>query len=393
MLTRPKQRINSIDILRGAVMLIMAIDHVREYFHNTALTQDPTDLATTTPALFLTRWITHFCAPVFVFLSGTSAFLAGRNRTISQTSLFLLKRGVWLVVVELVIITFGLTLNPLYNLFILQVIWAIGWSMIILGALLFAGTRTIVVAGALLVLAHNLLDPVRVSQSSAGGILLDVFLTSPGRFYPIGAAHAVLDAYAILPWTGIMLLGYVFGKVYNIEEGQKRRRRLLQLGAGVCLLFAVLRLIDQYGDPARWSVQKNAVLTVLSFLRVTKYPASLIYTCMTIGPALIVLSLLEHARSWFSRVLGVYGRVPFFYYVCHFYLIQAFVVIAFFATGHTSKQIGDPKLPFLFHPPGSGFSLGVVYLVWFTVIFLLYWPCRWFDRYRSQHRQWWLSYL
>lgn len=388
-----KQRIVSIDILRGIVMLVMAIDHVREYFHITAFTDSPVNLDTTTPVLFFTRWITHFCAPVFVFLSGTSAFLAAQHKTLHQSSLFLLKRGIWLIIVEIVIITLALTLNPLYNFVIFQVIWAIGWSMIILSLLIHTNTRLIALLGFILVFGHNVLDLIHLPDKGAAGVWWTVAFTSPGRVIPLDATHFVLDAYAVLPWTGIMLLGYGFGTIYTTGQYAERRKLILKFAAGVVALFFLLRFINRYGDPAPWSVQKNNLFTVLSFLNVTKYPVSLIYTCMTIGPALIALALLERTRGIFSRVLGVFGRVPFFYYICHFYLIRLLNVVIFFAAGYGKKDIIDPTLPFLFRPQQFGFGLPAVYTIWLLVILLLYKPCQWFDRYRSTHRQWWLSYL
>lgn len=390
-----KQRIVSIDLLRGTVMLIMAIDHVRDYFHVTAFTADPTDLAVTTPALFFTRWITHFCAPTFVFLSGTSAFLAAQRKSLHQGSVFLLKRGAWLIIVEIAVITLALTFNPLYNLLVFQVIWAIGWSMIILALLIHAPVRIIALIGFVLVFGHNALDFIHLPQKGAASIWWKLAFTSPGAIIPLNTTHFILDAYAVLPWTGIMLLGYSFGTVYTTEQGvERRKKRIMMLGAGVIVLFFILRLVNRYGDPAPWSVQKTALFTGLSFLNVTKYPVSLMYTCMTIGPALIALSLLERSQQgWVSRIISVYGRVPFFYYVCHFYLIRVLNIIVFFAMGYGVKDIVDPNLPFLFRPMKFGFGLAGVYAVWLLVILILYRPCRWFDRYRSTHNQWWLSYL
>ncbi|MBE7171460.1 MAG: DUF1624 domain-containing protein [Williamsia sp.] len=389
-----KQRIGSIDILRGAVMLIMAIDHVRDYFHITAFTDDPTNLATTTPGLFFTRWITHFCAPIFVFLSGVSAFLASQRKTLHQGSAFLLKRGVWLLIVEVLIISLALTFNPLYNFLVFQVIWAIGWSMIILALLIHTNLRVITTVGFILVIGHNVLDFVHLPQQGAASILWSLAFTSPGRVIPFDANHFVLDAYAVLPWTGIMLLGYSFGSIYKKEhDTEKRKKKILLLGMGVIGLFFLLRFINFYGDPRPWSVQKRDLYTGLSFLNVTKYPVSLIYTCMTVGTALIALSLLERTKGAFSRVLSMFGRVPFFYYVCHFYLIRLINVVIFFAAGYGTKDIIDPNLPFLFRPQHFGFGLPVVYAIWLLVILILYKPCQWFDRYRSTHHQWWLSYL
>lgn len=392
---QPAKRILSIDILRGAVMLIMAIDHVRDYFHVHGWDQNPTDMATTTPFLFFTRWITHFCAPVFVFLSGTSAFIAGQKKSKKELSIFLIKRGFWLVLVEVVIMTLGITFNPLYNVIIWQVIWAIGWSMIILGLLVRTSVTTIAVIGFIIVFGHNILDytPQPAPETTAD-FFMRVFLTAQFTIYHTGENRIILDIYAILPWTGAMLLGYAFGTLYKKTfDAAKRRKIILQMGLAVTALFIILRFINQYGDPAHWSQQKNGVYTFLSFLNTTKYPCSLLYLCMTLGPALIILSLIENAQSKFSRILITYGRVPFFYYVIHFYLIHGLCVIFFFASGYTASEIIDRNTPFLFRPEHFGFDLWVVYAVWLFVIIILYKPCKWFQRYKETHNQWWLSYV
>ena len=392
-LSVPKQRIISIDILRGIVMLIMALDHVRDFFHITAMTADPLDLQTTTPALFFTRWITHFCAPIFVFLSGTSAYLASRKRTKKESGLFLIKRGFWLVLVEVIVMTLAITFNPFYNTIIFQVIWAIGWSMVLLGLFSFINFQMIVVIGFLLTFGHNILDFMPAPKSGWEQIVSSLLFTSADKFMPINQTHFVLDLYAILPWTGIMFLGYAFGTVYKNGATTLSRKKMLRLGICVTSFFITLRFINVYGDPSHWSHQKNALYTLLSFVNVTKYPPSLLYTCMTIGPAMILLSLLDNAQSHASRVFRMYGAVPFFYYVLHFYLIHLLLVIVFFLSGYSEKDIVNPQAPFLFRPQNFGFHLPVVYLIWLFVIVVLYKPCQWFYRYRSTHRQWWLSYL
>ncbi len=381
-------RIASIDIVRGAVMLIMALDHVRDFFHNGG---DPTDLSGTTPALFFTRWITHFCAPVFVFLSGLSAFISGQRKTRKQLGLFLVKRGLWLVVVEIVVITFGITFNPYYNFILLQVIWAIGWSMVILGLLLQASYMLVLITGALLFFGHNILDHVSLPATGTAAVAWKLLITSPVFFIPLAKEHLVIVAYAILPWTAIMLLGYAFGHFYTSRfETRQRRRILLLIGGGFTLLFLLLRAGNIYGDPAPWSEQQTPVFSLLSFLNVTKYPASLQYSCMTLGPAIMLLALLESTKGRLASVISIYGRVPFFYYVLHFYLIHLLCMAAFFASGYTKDEIGGPGTFAWFRP--DGFDLPVVYLVWLVVILLLYYPCRWFARYKQVHRQWWLSY-
>jgi len=389
-----KQRIQSIDILRGVIMLIMAIDHCRDFFHTGGPTGDPTDMATTTVVLFFTRWITHFCAPTFVFLSGVSAYLAGTRRTPKQLSAFLIKRGLWLIAIELVVITFAFTFDPLYRSFILQVIWAIGISMVVLGLLVRTPLTVIGIIGGLIFFGHDILDYMQLPKTGGEYVLLRIFFTAKGTLIPLGTSHFIFDLYAVIPWTGVMLIGYVFGSLYKSSVGAAQRKRILLI-AGCCFigLFILLRLPNGYGDPARWSVQRNWEHTLLSFLNVSKYPPSLLYLCMTLGPAIIVLALTEKLQNKLAKIFTVYGNVPFFYYVLHFYLIHIITVILFFASGHTTSQIVDPNSPFFFRPTNFGYSLGIVYLLWLFVIVVLYFPCRWYSKYKATHRQWWLSYL
>ncbi len=389
-----KKRISSIDILRGAIMLIMALDHVRDFFHHVSPTSDPTDMATTTPILFFTRWITHFCAPTFVFLSGVSAHLAGTRRTKAELSDFLIKRGLWLVFVEVVILTFAFSLNPFYNVFVLQVLWAIGFSMILLGLVVRAPLAVIGVLGGVIFFCHDILDYVNFPKTGLASSLDNLFLMSHGSVIALGANRFAFDLYAIIPWTGVMFLGFVFGKLYTPSfDAQKRKKILRYTGFGVLVLFLVLRFINKYGDPNPWGVQRDGVYTFLSFLNVSKYPPSLLYSCMTIGTSLVILSFIENIQNKFTDILIIYGNVPFFYYVLHFYLIRTLDVILFFASGYHTDQIVSKNSPFLFRPADMGFNLLGVYLVWLLVIVILYFPCRWFSKYKKTHQQWWLSYL
>ncbi|WP_153799270.1 DUF1624 domain-containing protein [Foetidibacter luteolus] len=393
--TANNKRIQSVDFLRGFVMLIMALDHVRDFFHETAMTADPTDMNTTTPVLFFTRWITHFCAPTFVFLSGLSAYLAGFKKTKVRQSGFLIKRGLWLILVEMVVITFGLTFNPFYNSIIFQVIWAIGFSMVILGLLIRTSMKVIIAVGAALVLCHNIFDFFPVANDNAGAVLLNSLISGGPNFIPFTSNRGLLVFYTALPWTGLMLLGYAMGFYFTASFSQQQRKKiLLKYGLLVVAFFVIVRFINVYGDPAHWSTQKNAVFTLLSFLNTTKYPPSLLYSCMTIGPSLIVLALTENIQGRFSKIVSVYGKVPFFYYLFHFYLIHTLCLIFFFASGYTLSQKVDPQQTlFWFRPANFGYSLPIVYLIWFCVIAVLYFPCRWFARYKQTHTQWWLSYL
>ena len=386
-----RYRIGSIDLLRGLIMLIMALDHARDFFH--LHTPDPTDLTTTTPVLFFTRWITHFCAALFVFLSGISVNLAGGRRTKGQLSMFLIKRGIWLVVIEFVLITFAFTLNPLYQMLIFQVIWVIGVSMIILGLLIWLPLPAIAVIAGLLFFGHDILDFVKLPDAGAAGFLWKLFFTGSFSFFQVGQSHAILIVYALLPWTGVMLAGYVMGQIYRPAFDPARRKKILFIsGITLVLLFLVLRAFNIYGDPAPWTTQKTVVLSVLSFFNVSKYPPSLLYLCMTIGPGLLLLSVTEKADNRLARIFIVYGNVPLFYYVLHFYVLRVFNIIVFFLQGYGMKNIAGPGQG-VFHPAEYGLNLFGVYIVWLVAIAVLYMPCRWYGNYKRTHRQWWLSYV
>lgn len=377
-------------------MLIMAIDHVRDNFLKGA--PDPTDLNTTTTILFFTRWITHWCAPVFVFLSGVSAYLAGTRRTESQPGVLLLKRGLWLILLDLTVITFAFFLDPGFHYLLLQVLWAIGGSMIILGVLVRSRVSpgNIGTIGAIIFFGHNLLDYMEFGDLSKAywWRMLWRCGPNPSSITAIGGGHFLVTLYALLPWTGVMLLGYSVGTFYKSGfDAARRKKYLLYSGLSALALFLVLRLFNLYGDPNPWEFQRTTTLSILSFLNVSKYPASLLYLCMTLGPALLLLAFTENVSGRLARVIMTYGTVPFFYYVLHWYLIQTIHVGLFFATGFTSKQIDNPHGFFRFFPDGFGLSLPGVYGVWLVVILLLYRPCKWFGRYKKTHRQWWLSYL
>ncbi len=388
-----KYRIESIDILRGLIMLIMALDHTRDYFHLN--NPNPTDLATTTPILFFTRWITHFCAPLFIFLSGISAHLAGTRRTKAQLSAFLIKRGLWLIVVEIVVISFALTLDPGYHFVMLLVFWSIGASMVILGLLIWLPLPVIALIGAALLLGHDLFDYSFITLPTTGsaGFLWNLFFTARGTIVQLDKTHILGDFYALLPWTALMLLGYAFGAIYTSSFDAGRRKRIL-LGSGIALIavFIFLRAFNLYGDPVPWAVQKTTALTVISFFNLSKQPPSLLYVCMTLGPGLLMLVLFERLKNGLTRIFIVYGSVPFFYFVLHLYLIRAINLIVFFAMGYTGRDAGIGK-GLAFGPKGFGFNLFGVYIVWLVVIATLYLPCRWFSKYKKTHSQWWLSYL
>ncbi len=386
------KRILSIDILRGLVMIIMALDHTRDFFHIGAMTGDPLNPDTTTGMLFFTRWITHFCAPTFVFLSGLSAYLSAQRKTPAQASSFLLKRGLWLILIEIVVITFGLTFNPSYNFIILQVIWAIGSSMVFLALASRISYKTVLITGLVLVFGHNLFNLFPAPTDQNGGLILKIFFTASGTVVPLSANHLVGVFYAILPWTGVMFVGYGIGAWYKKGYAAERRQRnLLIMGLLTIFVFISLRLINIYGDPAPRKEYHDFFKNLLAFFNVSKYPPSLQYTAMTLGPAMLFLAFTENLSNRFTRITSVYGAVPFFYYVLHFYLLHTLLIVVFFATGHHTKEI--IQVPFLFRPAAFGFSLPIVYLIWICAVASLYLPCRWFKQYKEKHWQWWLSYI
>jgi uncharacterized membrane protein len=395
-----RSRIDSIDILRGIVMVIMALDHVRDFFHKVPLDVNgtpntgPTDLETTTPILFFTRWITHFCAPIFVFLAGTSAWMMSRKKTKAELSSFLLKRGFVLILIECIIITFGITFNPLYNFIIFQVIWAIGISMVVLGLLVRLPFQLILAIGLIIVFGHNLLNYPSINKGMTG-FWPDLLYFTRFSTYEIAPGHSLIIVYSFVAWLGVMIMGYCFGKLFTgFTEPAARRKMLLLLGSGLLLLFVVLRLINNYGDPVPWAPHhRGPVFSFLSFININKYPPSLDYICVTIGVGLIMLALLDNAKNAVARFFRVYGRVPMFYYILHFYLIHLLVVVFFFIQGYSLQDIDAGGVLFMFKPPGFGLNLPGVYLIWIFVVLALYPLCKKYDNYKSTHKKWWLSYL
>lgn len=402
-LTVSVHRVQSIDVLRGLVMVIMALDHVRDFFYKADLgkaadaAMDPTNLQTTFPALFFTRWITHFCAPIFVFLSGVSVYLMRQRKSKKEVSLFLIKRGFWLVLVEIVIITFGWSFNPFYNLIILQVIWAIGVSMILLGILVLLPYRIIFAIGLLIVAGHDILDYPSISSGLKGTLLADLLYFSNFSVHALDNNHFFIIVYAFLPWTGVMLLGYCFGKLYRQDVDPLWRRKMLwRIGTGIVLFFIVLRYTNFYGDPVPWTSQpRGSVYNFLSFLNLNKYPPSLLFICMTIGSGILFLAFIEKVQNGFTKIMNVYGRVPMLYYILHFYILHIILVIVFYLQGYGTKDIIPEGLPFFFKPNGLGFGLLGVYGVWLLVVVILYPICKKYDRYKTAHakEKWWLSYI
>jgi len=388
-----KPRISSIDIMRGLVMVIMALDHTRDYFHIDAFNFDPTDMTKTSPVLFFTRWITHYCAPTFVFLTGVGARISFERKTAKELSLFLLTRGLWLIVIEHVIMRFGIVFNFYYDVTVFQVIWVIGLSMVILSALVYLSERTILIIGLVIVFGHNIFDAFRL-QPGDNGFALWTMLRQSGVF-EVAPGRLFLVPYALLPWLGIMLTGYGLGRWYTKAfDATLRKKYLFQTGLGAIVLFVVLRFINVYGDSAPWAYQKNWIFTLMSFLNCTKYPVSLLYTLMTLGPVLIILSLMEDVKTNMLKPFVIFGRVPMFYYILHFYVIHVLAIGLRVVTGtefssidfHFSQGFGGI-------PPNSGVTLPWVYVVWIGVVVFLYPFCKWYNQYKSTHKDWWLSYL
>ena len=392
-LKRAAYRIDSIDLLRGLVMIVMALDHTRDFFHSQAWTDDPLNMATTTPWLFLTRWITHFCAPVFVFLAGTSAWFQTRRKSKKELSRFLITRGAWLILIEITLVNFSFGFDPHFYFIGLQTIWAIGISMIILGLVIWLPFTAIFAIGSLIVLGHNSLDFYEAGHK--GNYNFFYALLHHQQLFLLDSKHAFIIMYPFLSWAGLMMMGYCFGKFFTHYEGAKRKKMLTRLGIGIILFFIALRATNLYGNPEHWATQKNTLFTIFSFIDTHKYPPSLLYMCMTIGPAILFIAWAGTIKNGLTKFVTVYGRVPFFYYVIHFYLIHTISMLFFLARGHSfaSGIYNDFRTGPNFIVPGEGYSLWVVYAVWLFVVISLYPVCKWFSEYKKTHTQWWLSYL
>ena len=375
-------------------MIIMALDHTRDYFHLGSFFVDPTDLETTTPILFFTRFVTHFCAPEFVFLAGTSAFLYGSKKTKPELFKFLFTRGIWLILLELIVNNFIWTFDVSYSFPVLQVIWAIGFSMVCLSFLIYLPKKVILIIGIILVAGHNLLDSILMEGISFKSIVW--YILHQQKFLVLGPNNAFLFQYPVIPWIGLMALGYNFGTLYRKEfDAKVRKKWLLRLGFGSVALFFILRGINIYGDLVPWTTQKNGLYTILSFFNTTKYPPSLIYLLMTIGPSLLFLYLLENIKNRVTDFFVVFGRVPLFFYFLHVLVIHIAAIIGILIFGGnwqdmilTADVFTNEKLI------NYGYSLTVVYLVWIGLIIFLYPFCKKYMTYKLSHKEkWWLSYL
>jgi uncharacterized membrane protein len=367
----PRQR--AMDLVRGLVMAIMVLDHTRDFYFGGGVS--PTDLHRTWPFLFFTRWITHYCAPGFVLLAGASAYLYGRKRTPAARRRFLLTRGLWLVVLELTVVHFGWDPEPTYSFLLLQVIWAIGWSMVLLAPLSSLSPRALVIVGAAMVALHGLLDPIHV-EHGIGRFLWSIVHEQHG-FSPREGMR-VLVAYPLVPWVGVMAMGFGLGELYT-RDASERRRTLIGTGVSAIALFVLLRGLNRYGDPEPWTPQASATFTLMSFLNCVKYPPSLDYLLMTLGPIVLLLVAFERLAlpPIVTRVLETFGRVPMFFYVAHLYVLSLSSRAIAFATGD--------------EPHGS---LYAVYAVWIAVLALLYVPSTRFAAFKERRRDaWWVSYV
>ena len=389
-------RVASVDALRGAVMIIMALDHVRDFFHSSAAQFSPTDLTQTTPILFFTRWITHYCLPVFMFAAGMGGFFYQQRHTRSELSRFLWTRGLWFIVLELTVMQFAYNFNLSFRyLILLLILWIFGICMVAMAGLIYLPVRALAALSVAVILLHNCLDSIPAARFGAVAWIWN-FLHQPGVLIIWG--KPVLVTYTFLPWIAVMAAGYCFAQTFQLEA-ETRHRIMVRTGMALTFAFVALRAVNIYADPAPWAHQKSIMFTLLSFLNCTKYPGSLDFLLMTLGPALLVLAYLERRTFKAANPLIVFGRVPMFYFVLHFYLIHLLAVVAAWIRYGTAAfhfmfnplpSMGGPQALF---PPHFGYSLWVVYAVWILVLVLLYPVCRWFAQIKATRRNWWLSYL
>jgi len=408
-------RIDSIDVLRGIVMVIMMLDNTRDFVYRYVLQGfDPTDLQHTSVKLFFTRWITHFCAPVFVFLAGTGAYLQiARGKPKSELSRFLITRGLWLIVLEFTWVRIAVTFNVDYRfLGVMQVIWVIGVSMIVLALLIHLPLRVVGAFGVLMIALHNLLDRFHVAgwrgpQTLVPGFWAKTFIILHQAFEPLPVlwffpSPIVFVLYPLIPWVGVMAAGYAFGSLYQLSA-ERRRRLLLLLGTVITVGFFVIRAINHYGEPSHWARMGNWKFTVLSFFNVTKYPPSLLFLLMTLGPAMLALAWFESNSGGGPRNVGfsgkiknffiTFGRVPLFFYLLQWPTAHFISVIVHLIAGKPVGWMFGTQINFNGPPPGVGFNLVVVYLCWIAGVLLLYPLCKWFAGVKARRRDWWLSYL
>lgn len=385
-----KPRIESLDLLKGLVIVIMALDHVRDYFHYSSYFFDPTDPALTNVPIYFTRFITNFCAPAFSFLAGISAFMVGKRKTPSELSSFLLKRGMWLIFIELVIVNFAWHFNIHFTNIPFAVIWVLGISMILLAGLIHLQRKYILLFSCVLIFGHNLLDTVQFD-----GSILWTFIHERKR-YPVLDGRTLSIGYAVIPWVAVMSLGYWFGSFYDKSFDPARRKKIFNIiGISALALFIVLRTTNIYGNLLPWKDYGTITQNLFSFLNVTKYPPSLSFLLVTLGVALLFLANSENLKGRVVDFFCTFGRVPFFFYILHIYLIHFLALITAEFTGFGWQAMILPALPFRVEAlKGFGFNLAITYMVWISVIAMLYPLCRMFDRYKQNHKEkWWLSYF
>jgi len=388
-------RLSSIDMVRGLAIVIMAIDHVRDFVMIGAV-GDPTANPHISPGLFATRWITHFCAPVFIFLAGTSAGLMTARRSPTELARFLFKRGLWLIFVEWFVISTAMTFAPGgikevagRVLVPMGVIWAIGASMVVLSGAQFLGRQACIVIGAVIVAGHNLLDSFWPASK-----LFDqswpLWVALHSQMAHSTGPFLFIFIYPLLPWVGVMLLGFGVSSVFELPAS-RRNSMLLRFGVALTAAFLVLRAIDVYGDPNPWQRQPNGVVeTFIDFLNTTKYPPSLLFLLMTLGPAAILCAFADRMTGVIKDALVTLGRVPFAFYVAHFFLIHILSVLLGVTQGFNARQF---LAPFFFYPKNYGVTLPGVYVVWILVMAILYPFCRWLAAVKARRRDWWLSYM
>ncbi|HEU5052848.1 MAG TPA: heparan-alpha-glucosaminide N-acetyltransferase domain-containing protein [Hanamia sp.] len=386
------KRISSIDATRGIVMIIMALDHVRDLMHVNSITQSPTNLETTTPILFFTRWITYLCAPTFVFLAGTSAFISFKNKNnFFQSRNFLLKRGVYLVVLEFVVVNFLMYFDPGYHTLIFEVIATIGLGFIVLSFLLKVSSKTIAIIGLVIIFGHNLFSLIPFEQGSVLKSVLSPLLTL--GVFPVFTNKVFIMAYPPVPWLGIMLAGFATGKLFELQQPE-RKKIFIKIGLSALLLFMLIRFVNVYGDPVKWSVQKNNIFTFLSFMNITKYPPSLLFCLITLGIMFLMLAFTGGVKNRFITITSVYGKVPLFYFLVHFFLIHVIMVTVMLLQGFHWSQLDFASGNFG-RPKGvtSGLPLWAIYVIWISVVAVLYKPCIWYWKYKAAHKNGWVRYL
>ena len=391
-----KDRVHSIDFLRGLVMIIMVLDHVRAYFHFDTFMFSPTDLERTSIAMFSTRFITHLCAPTFIFLSGAAAYFIAQRKTLKETSIFLLTRGLWLVLLQVTLIQFGWNFDPGFHYTSSNIISTIGFCMILLSFLIHLPFNSILVIGLFVIVAHNTLDNISFEHGSAMDVIWS-FLHRRNDY--VLDNHYFRFLYPIIPWIGVMAVGFCFGRLYDQRFFiPNRKTLLLQLGGFSLVTFTLLRVFNGYGDPTPWTYQQEAGFTILSFLNVEKYPPSLLFICLTLGISVVLLGLLEGKNLDRLRPITLFGKVALFYYVAHIYTIHLLALLMVSLMGYPWQTMIFLQGPHnQAHPliKGSfGFNLGVTYLIWISVVCLLYPLCVYWNALKIRNKsKWWVSYV